>query len=157
MLAVIAAMIRIASSPSRKTIIAAFVITVASLAPSPVFARASSSASSRTSRVSRISATGRAVGDQLGEAVDAACAVPHQPLDLGDQCGVERPELDLGAELEEGVGAQARLLRLLALGRRRSAASIWSRLMSIRSKSASSSDSFHSSGKTRVEVSLASA
>ena len=117
MLAVIAAMIRIASSPSRKTIIAAFVITVASLAPSPVFARASSSASSSTSRVSRISLAAVVGAISSREAVDVACAVPDQPLDLGDQGGVERAQLDLGAELEEGVGAQARLLGLLALAR----------------------------------------
>ncbi len=58
MLAVIAAMIRIASSPSRKTIRAELVIVVRALAPSPVIARASSSFSSRSSRVSRISLSG---------------------------------------------------------------------------------------------------
>ena len=88
MLAVIAAMIRIASSPSRKTISAALVIDRASvLAPSPVVARASSSASSSTSRVSRTSRGSAPVGDQLGEPVVGRGAVPDQALDLGDELG----------------------------------------------------------------------
>ena len=56
--------------------------------------------------------------DQLGEAVDAAGAVPHQSLDLGDQRRVERAQRDLRPELEERVGAEARLLGLVALGGR---------------------------------------
>ena len=56
--------------------------------------------------------------DQLGEAVDAAGSVPHQSLHLGDQGRVERPQRDLGPELEERVGAEARLLGLVALGGR---------------------------------------
>ena len=72
MLAVIAAMIRIASRPSRKTISAAFVITVPALSPSPVLARASSSFSSRTSRVAR---TSRAPASSA-----ISCARPFSPL-----------------------------------------------------------------------------
>ena len=53
--AVIAAMMRIASRPSRKTISAELVITVVALSSSPVFARASSSLSFNARRVSRIS------------------------------------------------------------------------------------------------------
>ncbi len=115
MLAVIAAMIRIASRPSRKTISAELVITVVALSPSPVFACASSSASSSSSRVVRMSRTPASSAICGGEPVEAAGAVPHQPLDLGRQAGVEGPQLDLGAELEERVGGQAGLLGGLRL------------------------------------------
>ena len=84
MLAVIAAMIRIASSPSRNTIIAAFVITVVLLAPSPVFARASFNASSRTRR-SRGFSKAAGPGDLLGEP-----STPRAPYHMSPSTSVTR-------------------------------------------------------------------
>ena len=113
MLAVIAARIRIASSPSRKTIRAELVIVVMALAPSPVSARASSSFSSRSSRVSRISLSGALSATRLARPVVAVGAVPDQSLDFERQLGVEGAQLQLRAELEEAVGGEPRLLGLL--------------------------------------------
>ena len=78
MQAVTAAMIRIASSPSRKTIVAALVITVASLAPSPVFARASSRASSSSSLVSRI--WRRSAPEAISSARPSTPRAPYQTM-----------------------------------------------------------------------------
>ena len=104
-LAVIAAMIRIASSPSRKTISAELVITVVSLAPSPVFARAVVERLVEGEPGLAHLVDRGVVGDQLGEPGVAAGAVPDQALDLGDQGRVEGAQLQLRPELEEGVGA----------------------------------------------------
>ena len=89
MLAVIAAMIRIASSPSRKTIRAALVITVIPLAPSPVVCFALLERLVEGEPGVADVAAGAVVGDQLGEALLAARAVPDEPLDLGDELRVE--------------------------------------------------------------------
>ena len=115
MLAVIAAMIRIASRPSRKTIRAALVTTVNPLAPSPVVSFASLERLVEDEPGVPDVAHGPVVGDQLGEALLARGAVPDQSLDLGRQLRIEGPQQALGAELEEGVGAEPGLLGLLAL------------------------------------------
>ena len=113
--AVIAARISTPSSPSRKTMIAELVTTVALLAESPSVAAAS--AELGVQREPRLAdrAPRRAVGDLLGEAVLAARAEPDQALDVEREALVEGAQPALRAELEERVGLQARLLGLAVL------------------------------------------
>ena len=86
MLAVIAAMIRIASRPSRKTINAELVITVVALSPSPVFALASSSASSSSRRVVLSSRT------PASSAIwEASPSKPRAPYHVNPSISVVKP------------------------------------------------------------------
>ena len=113
--AVIAARISTASRPSRNTMIAELVTTVALLAESPSVAAASASFSSSTSRVSWTSRRGARSAISVGEARLADRAEPDQALDVGRQPGVERLQPPLGAELEERVRLEPRLLGLPVL------------------------------------------
>ena len=87
MLAVIAAMIRIASSPSRKTISAELVIVVRALAPSPVIARASASFSSRSSLVSMISGSGALSATRLASPLSPLAPYQISPSISSASCG----------------------------------------------------------------------
>ena len=113
MLAVIAARIRIASRPSRKTISAELVIASIALAPSPVIARASASFSSRSRRVSRISLSGALSATRLARPLSPLAPYQINPSISSASCGVEGAQLQLRAELEEAVGGEPRLLGLL--------------------------------------------
>ena len=111
-LAITAARISTASSPSRNTITAALVTTVAVLAPSPSEPAPSSSASSSARRVSCTSRRRAALGDQLGQPVVALGAEPDEALHARHHAGRDRAQAQLGAELEEGVGLEPGLLGL---------------------------------------------
>ena len=96
--AVMAARMSTASSPSRNTMIAALVMTVASDAPSRRASRRRPRApSSSASRVALTSAPRRAAGDELGEPGVAERAEPDQALDVGGQRRVERVQPALRA------------------------------------------------------------
>ena len=106
-----------ASSPSRKTITAALVTTVAVLAPSPSVPAPSSSASSRASRVSRTSREGLSLAISL-----ASPSLPSAPNQTSaSTCattsGAIERRLELGSELEKGVGLEPSLLGLAVLAR----------------------------------------
>ena len=111
-LAVIAARISTASRPSRKTMIAALVMTVAFEAESPSVAATSASLASSASRVSPYLAPRRAARDEIGQPGPVERAEPDQALDLGGQRGVERLQAALGPELEDRVELHPRLLGL---------------------------------------------
>ena len=89
MLAVIAAMIRIASRPSRKTIRAELVITVVrALALAGLGLSVLEGFVELEPGRPDVAGAG-VVGDLGGEPVEAAGAVPHQSLDLERQTGIE--------------------------------------------------------------------
>ena len=87
------------------------------LALSPSVAAASASRPSRTRRFSRSSRRGARARDQPCEARLTLGAEPDQPLDAQREAGIEGLQAPFGAELEEGVGLQARLLGLPVLAR----------------------------------------
>ena len=87
--AVIAARISTPSSPSRKTMIAELVTTVALLAESPSVAAASPSFLSSSSRVSRISRRGARCAICFASPSCPAGAEPDQALDIERQTLVE--------------------------------------------------------------------
>ena len=95
--------------------IAELVTTVALLAESPRVAAASPSLPSSTSRVSRISRRGARWAICLASPSWPRGAEPDQALDVEREALVERAQPALGAELEERVGLQARLLGLAVL------------------------------------------
>ena len=103
------------SSPSRKTMIAELVTTVALLAESPRVAAASPSLVSSASRVSRISRRGARLAICLARPSCPRGAEPDQALDVEREAGVEGAQPPLRAELEERVRLQARLLGLAVL------------------------------------------
>ena len=111
-----AARISTPSRPSRKTMIAELVTTVALLAESPSVAAASASLVSSASRVSRIVAP-RARGWRSAWRGRPGRAAPNQirPSMSSARPGSKRAQAALGAELEERVGLQARLLGLAVL------------------------------------------
>ncbi len=116
--AVIAARMSTASRPSRKTRMAELVTTVALLALSPsVAAESAEQLVEPPPRLAQL-APRRAIGDQLRQARLAAGTEPDRALDVERQAGIERLQPPLGAELEERVGLEPRLLGLLVLARR---------------------------------------
>ena len=104
MLAISAARMRTASSPSRNTIIALFVtIETREPGPLPIRCSASASAASSAARVAASSRRGRLALDQPHEPVPFAVAVPEQRLDALEERRREPAEALLGAELEDAV------------------------------------------------------
>ncbi len=95
--------------------IALLVTTVALLAESPSVAAASPSLVSSARRVSRIARRGARLAICVREAVLAQRAEPDQALDVERQARVEAAQAPLGAELEERVRLQPRLLGLAVL------------------------------------------
>ena len=95
--------------------IAEFVTTVASAALSPSVAAASASSSSSASRVSRISRRGARSAISLASPSLAARRRTRPGPRRRARGRVERLQPPLGAELEERVGLQARLLGLAVL------------------------------------------
>ena len=118
-LAITAARISTASSPSRKTITAALVTAVAAVAPSPSAPAPSWSAWSSARRVSCTSRARLLLGDQRREPLLPVGAEPDQPLDPVDGVRRDRAQAQLGPELEERVGLEPRLLGRVRTGRRR--------------------------------------
>ena len=147
-LAITAARISTASRPSRKTITAAFVTTVAVLAPSPSVPAPSSSASSSASRVSRTSRAGAWLAISFARPVVAVDPEPDERLDAA-----RRRRARSSAGSARGRTRRTRTPRAAPArpgGTRRppTAASRRSSVSSIRSKSDCESSSFHSSGKS---------
>ena len=116
-----AARMRTASSPSRKTMMAAFVTTETSdCGPLPICCSERASASSSAARVDRDLLVGRMAAEKLDEAVVALRAVPEVALDLLEQRRRETAQSLLGTELEDAVRLESRLLGLFPVAGRSS-------------------------------------
>ena len=90
---------------------AVLVITVARLfGPVPTASSASLSARLSARRLAAISRGRAAAVDQRREAVAVARAVPEEAFTAGEELGGETAQALLGAELEERVGLDPRLL-----------------------------------------------
>ena len=90
-------------------------IAVAEVGPEPTAASEAASASSSAWRVASTSADRRLPADQLRESRMAVGAVPEQPFRAREQIRREASQALLGAELEERIRLEPRLLRLPVL------------------------------------------